>query len=169
MSTGPITSIPGATIFPLEPPRTKFPFLSNGSFFGAHPCFWPFWAIPTLEVCISTLNFGPFSKKLGGTFRAIKKMTQNDNGPGLGRNYGETDVFTFGQKVFFWPKMNFNPKNHPKFLKRLIFIWEKETFFFYTSLPPLHRLPVTAQALSVRKPFGLDDIHHNTIQEKVGP
>ena len=26
--------------------------------------------------------------------------------------------------------MGFNPKNHPKFLKRLIFIWEKATFFF---------------------------------------
>ena len=44
---------------------------------------------------ISTLNFGPFSTKLGGTVRAIKKMTQNDNGPGPGRNYEETDVFTF--------------------------------------------------------------------------
>ena len=29
---------------------------------------------------ISTLNFGPISTKLGGTVRAIKKMTQNDNG-----------------------------------------------------------------------------------------
>ena len=45
---------------------------------------------------ISTLNFGLFSTKLGGTVRAIKKMTQNDNGPSLGRNYGEMDVFTFG-------------------------------------------------------------------------
>ena len=56
---------------------------------------------------ISTLNFGPFSKKLGGTVRAIKKMTQNDNGPGPGRNYGETAVFTFGQKVLFWVKIVF--------------------------------------------------------------
>ena len=30
-----------------------------------------------------------------GTLRAIKKMTQNDNRPGPGRNYGETGVFTF--------------------------------------------------------------------------
>ena len=67
---------------------------------------------------ISTLNFGPFSTKLGGTVRAIKKMTQNDNGPGLGRNYGEMDVFTFGRKMVFWLKLGFNPKNHPKFLKR---------------------------------------------------
>ena len=48
---------------------------------------------------ISTLNFGPFSTKLGGTVWAIKKMTQNDYGPGPGRNYGETAVFTFGRKA----------------------------------------------------------------------
>ena len=43
-------------------------------------------------------------------------MTQNDNGPGQGRNHGETAVFTFSRKVFFWLKMDFNPKKHPKFL-----------------------------------------------------
>ena len=46
-------------------------------------------------IIITTPNFGPFSRKLGGTVRAIKKMTQNDNGPGLGRIYRETAVFTF--------------------------------------------------------------------------
>ena len=40
--------------------------------------------------CISTLNFGQFSTKLSGTVRAIKEMTQSDNGPGPGQNYGET-------------------------------------------------------------------------------
>ena len=76
----------------------KFRFPSNGSFFGL---------TPDLALLghshfggISTLNFGPFSWKLGGTVRAIKKMTQNDNRPGLGRNYGETDFFMFGRKVF---------------------------------------------------------------------
>ena len=63
---------------------------------------------------ISTLNFGPFSTKLGGIVQAIKKMTQNDNGPGPGRNYGETAVFTFGRKVVFGLKVGFNAKNHPK-------------------------------------------------------
>ena len=61
-----------------------------------------------------TLNFGPISTKLGGTVRAIKKMTQKDNGPGPGRNYGETGVFTFGRKVVFGLKMGLTPKNHPK-------------------------------------------------------
>ena len=81
-----------------------------------------FWSLPLFLALldhshirgISTPNFGPISTKLGGTVWAIKKMTQNDNGQGPGRNYGETDVFTFGQKVFFCPKMGFNPKNHPK-------------------------------------------------------
>ena len=63
---------------------------------------------------ISTLNFGLISMKLGGTVQAIKKMTQNDSGPGPGRNYGETDVFTFGRKVVFGLKMGLTPKNHPK-------------------------------------------------------
>ena len=63
---------------------------------------------------VPTLNFGPISTKLGGTIRAIKKMTQKDNGPGPGRNYGETGVFTFGRKVVFGLKMGFTPKNHPK-------------------------------------------------------
>ena len=58
----------------------------------------------------TTLNFGPISTKLGGTVRAIKKMTQKDNGPGPGRNYGETGVFTFGRKVVFGIKKGFNPK-----------------------------------------------------------
>ena len=61
-----------------------------------------------------TLNFGHISTKLGGTVRAIKKMTQKDNKPGPGRNYGETGVFTFGQKMVFGLKMGFTPKNHPK-------------------------------------------------------
>ena len=47
---------------------------------------------------------------MGGTIRAIKKMTQKDNGPGPGRNYGVTGVVMFGQKVVFGLKMSFTPK-----------------------------------------------------------
>ena len=32
--------------FPNRTTPKKFPFPSYRSFFGAHPCFWPFWAIP---------------------------------------------------------------------------------------------------------------------------
>ena len=48
---------------------------------------------------ISTSNFGQWSTKLGGTARAIKKMTHNDNGLAPGKNHGEKAVFTFGRKV----------------------------------------------------------------------
>ena len=81
-----------------------------------------FWGSPlvlaVLGLChdrgIATLNFGPISTKFGGTVRAFKKMTQKENGPGPGRNYGETGVFTFGRKVVFGLKMGLTPKNHPK-------------------------------------------------------
>ena len=69
--------------------------------------------------------------KLGGNVRAIKKMTQNDKGPGLGTNYEEMAVFTFGRKVVFGLKMGFNPK--------MIFIWEKATFFFEQLFPVVAR------------------------------
>merc|ERR1712214_192930 len=46
----------------------------------------------------TTLNFGLISTKLGGTVRAIKKMTQKDNGPGPGWNYGETSVLRLAEK-----------------------------------------------------------------------
>ena len=78
----------------------------------------------------STPNFGPSLTKLVGTIRFTKKMTHNDNGPGPGRFYGETAVFTFCRKAENGPKIRFFPKKSPKFAKRLIFIWEKGTFFF---------------------------------------
>ena len=61
----------------------------------------------------TTLNFGPISTKLGGTVRAIKKMTQKDNGPGPGRNYGETAIFTLSPKVIFWHKKTLGPNVKP--------------------------------------------------------
>ena len=53
---------------------------------------------------------------------------------------GITEKRTFlrsAEKCFFWPKMGFNQKNHPKFLKRLIFIWEN--FFFEQLFPVVAR------------------------------
>ena len=68
-----------------------------------------------------------FEIQLGGW--TIKKMAQNDNWPGPGRNYGETAVFTLSQKVVFGQKSVFLQKKHQKFAKRLIFILEKGSFF----------------------------------------
>ena len=79
---------------------------------GLNPVFGRFGHSQFIGV--PTLNFGPISTKLGGIVRAIKKMTQKDNGPGPGQNHGETGVFTFGQKVVFGLKMGLTPKNHPK-------------------------------------------------------
>ena len=79
----------------------------------------------------STLNFGPRSTKLVGTIRVTKKITHTDNGPGPGRNYGETAAFTFCRKVENGPKIRFSPKK----AKRLIFIGGKGYFFICTTLP----------------------------------
>ena len=78
-----------------------------------HPCFWPFLAIPTLEGQLP-LILVRFQRNSGESSGSIKKMTQKDNGPGPGRNYGETGVFTFGRKVVLGLKMGLTPKNHPK-------------------------------------------------------
>ena len=66
-------------------------------------------------------------------------MIQNDNGPRPGWNYGEMAVFTFSRKMLFWPKLGFNQKNHQQFLKRLIIIWAKATFFFEQFFPVVAR------------------------------
>ena len=93
LSMGHITSIPGATTFPFGPPQ-KFRLQAMGHFLGLSPVFGRFGH--SHFAILSVLNFGPLSTKLGGTVGAIKKITHNDNGPDLGRNYGETADFTFG-------------------------------------------------------------------------
>ena len=104
--------MPRATTFPFGPPQKKFRFRARGNFLGLTPVFAVFGHSHFRGA--TTLNFGPISTKLGGTVRAIQKMTQKDNGPGLGRNYGEMGVFSFGRKVVFGLKMVLTPKNHPK-------------------------------------------------------
>ena len=78
--------------------------------FGAHPCFWPFFGLCRI-IGIRTFNFGPLGHQ---------KMTQNDNGPGLGWNYGETSFF------FVRPKSSFLDKNG--FLTQKIQSWERHLF-----------------------------------------
>ena len=81
-----------------QTPKDHLP--ENQSLAARWTVFWPpGWILAILGQCpiaiISTLNFGPWSMKLGGTVWATKKMTHIDNGPGLSWNYGETAVFTF--------------------------------------------------------------------------
>ena len=67
--------------FPIRTTQKKISISELGVIFRGSPLF-----LALLGLChdrgISTLNFGPFSTKLGGTLRAIKKMTQNNNGLG---------------------------------------------------------------------------------------
>ena len=80
---------------------------------------------------ISTLNFGPFSMKLGGNVWATKKMTQNDNRPCPDRNYRETAVFTFSRKLFFLAKNALYPKKTPKISYETDFYLGKGNFFLH--------------------------------------
>ena len=68
-------------------------------------------------------------------------MTQKDNGPGPGQNYGETGVFTFGQKVGFWPRKWVLPpkKLHPKIDIFPLDYLGKGPFFFEQLFPVVAR------------------------------
>ena len=97
--------------FPIQTTPKKFSVTKHWVIFWG--CFL---AVPGHSpiTSINTLNFGLFSTKLGGTVRAIKKMTQNDNGPGPSRNYGETAIFMSSRKVFFLAENAFEPQKTPK-------------------------------------------------------
>merc|ERR1712079_791289 len=107
--------------------------------------FWViFWGSPLFLAVFghshvrraTTLNFGPISTKLGGIVRAIKKMTQKDNGPGPGRNYGR---FYVRPKSGFWPKNGSYPKKSPKMTFPPLIIWAKALFFFEQLFPVVAR------------------------------
>ena len=51
------------------------------------------------------------------------------------------------KKYFVGKKGFYPPKKHPKFLKRLIFIWEKATFFFEQLFPVVARKWLGAKSL----------------------
>ena len=134
-----MTIIPGAKTFLSEPPPKKFTVSELGViFWGLTPVFGPFlvhWRVRRA----TTLNFGPISTKLGGIVRAIKKMTQKDNGPGPGRNHGETGVFTFGRKVVFGLKNGFYPKKITQNDISPLEYLGKGTFFLWTTFPVVAR------------------------------
>ena len=87
--------------FPIGTTPKKFSVSELGVIFlGLTPVFWPFLAIDALEGQLP-LILVRFQRNSGGIVRAIKKMTQKDNGPGPGRNYGETGVFYVRPKSDF--------------------------------------------------------------------
>jgi len=109
LSTGHITSLPGATNFPFRTPR-KNSVSELWVIFWGSPRFLAILGHSHFAI-ISTLNFGPWSTKLGGTVWAIIKMTPNDNRPGPGRNYRETATFIFRRKRFLAKNPFFSHKN----------------------------------------------------------
>ena len=121
---GHITTIPGDKTFPLEPPPKKFPFPSYGSFFGAHPIFWPFHTCVTSLLWVP-LNFGPSSTKLGGTVRAIKNwptMTTDLVPAGIA---DKRPFFCLAEKYFFGQKsVFFRKKNTQTLLKDWYLFWK---------------------------------------------
>ena len=86
--------------FPIRTTPKKISISELGVIFQGSPLF-----LALLGLCwfksITTLNFEPFSTKLGGTVRTIKKMTQNDNGLGPSQNYGEKVILRSTEKCFF--------------------------------------------------------------------
>ena len=117
--------------FPIGTTPKKFSVSELGVIFWGSPLFLAVFGHSHVRRA-TTLNFGPISTKLGGIVRAIKKMTQKDNGPGPGRNYGETAVFTFGQKVFFLAKNGFWSKKSLKISEETDIYLEKGNFFLWT-------------------------------------
>ena len=56
-------------------------------------------------------------------------MTQKDNGPGPGRNYGYGRFYVW-PKSGFWPQNGSYPKKSPKMTFPPLIIWAKGPFFF---------------------------------------
>ena len=75
--------------FPIGTTPQKISVSELGVIFWGSPLFLAVFGHRRIRGA-TTLNFGPISTKLGGIVWVIKKMTQKDNGPGPGRNYGET-------------------------------------------------------------------------------
>ena len=92
--------------FPIGTTQNKNSLSELGVIFWGSPLF-----LAVLGLChdrgIPTLNFGPISTKLGGTVRAIKKMTQKDNGPGPGAELRRNRRF-YGMTVNFRPWERFS-------------------------------------------------------------
>ena len=56
-------------------------------------------------------------------------MTQNDNGRGLGQNYGENAVFMFSRTEFFFAKNAFYHKKTPEISQETDIYFGKGYFF----------------------------------------
>merc|ERR1711978_444837 len=128
-----MTTIPGAPTFPSELPPKKFPFPGKGSFFGAHPCFWPFLAIDALEgqLPLILVRFQRNSGESSGPSKNDPEGQRTRSGPQLRRN----GRFYVRPKSGFWPKSGSYPKKSPKMIFPPLIIWAKALFFFEQLFP----------------------------------
>ena len=102
-----------------------------------HPAFW--YVFHPYE---SVLGFFPNESVLGFfnqmTWIFFTKWSETlisawDRSSNIFHPYVKDKITQQGNQLP--PKMHFTQKKHPKFLKRLIFIWEKLTFFFEQLFP----------------------------------
>ena len=80
---------------------------------------------------------GPWPTKLGGIFRATKKMTHIDNRLGPGWNYRETGVFSFCQKAENGQNIRFPPQKITRIPLRGWYINFGKGYFFFAHLCPV--------------------------------
>ena len=123
--------------FPFGPPPKKFLFPSDGSIFRAHPCFWPFRAIPTSEVKVPLIldRFQRNLVKPSGPLKKWPRMTMDPVQAGITQ---ERPFLRSAEKCFFLPKMGFNPKITQNFLRDWNLFGKRQLFSlnnFFQSLP----------------------------------
>ena len=120
----------GLKLFPSEPPPKKISVSELGVIFWGSPLFLAVFGHSHVRRA-TTLSFGPISTKTRGESSGpSKKMTQKANGPGPGRNYEETGVFTSAEKVVFGLKMCLPQKITQNDISPLNSLGQKATFFF---------------------------------------
>ena len=115
--------------FPIGTTPKKISVSELGVIFGAHPCIWPFLAIPTLEGQLP-LILVRFQRNSGESSRPSKNDPEGQrtqSGPELRRN----GRFYVRPKSGFWPKNGSYPKKSPKMIFPPLIIWAKALFYIW--------------------------------------
>ena len=113
--------------FPIGPTPKKFSVSELGVIFWGSPLFWPFLAIPTLEVQLPIIlvRFQRNSGESSGPSKNDIEGQRTRSGPESRRNVR----FYVWPKSGFWPKNMSYPKKSPKMTFSPLIIWAKALFF----------------------------------------